>query len=89
MGEEARREAQKKGTQMAEINHSARDHHPDFPPSGLPALSKCPCYKSKPAGAAAERGTQLHEMLEEILTNNELTEELLQMNPKELEIKKR
>jgi len=74
---------------MTEINHSARDHHPDFPPSGLPALSKCPCYKSKPAGAAAERGTKLHEMMEEILTNNELAEELLRMNPKELEIKKR
>ena len=74
---------------MNDINHSARDHHPDYPPSALPALTKCPCYKSKPAGAAAKRGTKLHEMLEEIITNNDLAEELLSLDPKLLEIKKR
>ena len=72
---------------MKDINHDSREHHPDFPPSSLPALAKCPCYKSKPAGPAAERGTKLHEQLEEILTNKEVTKELLGIDPEQLSIK--
>ena len=58
---------------MTEINHNDRAHHPDFPPSSLPALAKCPCYKSSDTvGAAAIRGTKLHERLEALLTNGDL-----------------
>ena len=62
---------------MKDINHSARAHHPDFPPSSLPALVKCPCYKSSDTvGQAAIRGTKLHEKLEEILCSPELVKEV-------------
>lgn len=55
---------------MTDINHSDRAHHPDFPPSSLPAMAKCPCYKSSDTvGQAAIRGTRLHEKLEELLCN--------------------
>lgn len=60
-----------------EINHSEREHHPDFPPSSLPAFAKCPCYKSSSTvGAAAIRGTELHEKLEELLCSTELMKEI-------------
>ncbi len=56
-----------------EIDHSERGHHSEFPPSSLPALAKCPCYKSSDTvGAAAIRGTKLHERLEALLTNGDL-----------------
>jgi len=58
---------------MKEIDHEQREHHKDFPPSSLPALAKCPCYKSSDTvGAAAHRGTQLHEKLEDLLGNGNL-----------------
>jgi len=72
---------------MTEINHSERAHHPDFPPSSLPALAKCPCYKSKPAGPAAERGTKMHEMLEDVLTDEELSKEVQSIDASDLSIK--
>ena len=50
-----------------------RAHHKDFPPSSLPALAKCPCYRSSSVvGAAAKRGTRLHERLEALLGNGDL-----------------
>jgi hypothetical protein len=62
---------------MAEINHNDRAHHPDFPPSSLPALAKCPCYKSSDTvGQAAIRGTKLHEKLEEVLCSTKLVKEV-------------
>ena len=70
-----------------EINHTERAHHPEFPPSSLPAFAKCPCYKSKPAGPAAERGTKLHEQLEEILTNKEVSNAVLEIDHEQLSIK--
>jgi len=58
---------------MTDINHNDRAHHPDFPPSSLPALAKCPCYKSSDTvGQAAKRGTRLHEKLEALLKSGEL-----------------
>ena len=44
----------------------------------MPALGKCPCYlpSSGPVGAAAKRGTKLHEELEEILTDKDKRKEL-------------
>ena len=58
---------------MKDINHNDRAHHPDFPPSSLPALAKCPCYKSsETVGQAAKRGTRLHEKLEALLKSGEL-----------------
>jgi hypothetical protein len=54
-------------------DHEHRAHHEDFPPSSLPALAKCPCYRSSPVvGAAAKRGTRLHERLEALLGNGDL-----------------
>ena len=41
------------------------NHHKDLPPSAAPALQKCPCYKSGPAGPAAARGTAMHAAMEE------------------------
>ena len=62
---------------MKDINHDSREHHPDFPPSSLPAMAKCPCYKSSSTvGAAAIRGTELHEKLEELLGSTELVKEI-------------
>ena len=62
---------------MKDINHSDRAHHPAFPPSSLPALVKCPCFKSSDTvGQAAIRGTKLHEKLEEILCSPELVKEV-------------
>lgn len=62
---------------MKQIDHESRAHHEDLPPSALPILAKCPCYKSTSAvGAAAKRGTKLHEELEEILTDPELRKEV-------------
>lgn len=62
---------------MADINHTERAHHPDFPPSSLPAMAKCPCYKSSSTvGAAAIRGTELHEKLEELLGDTALVKQL-------------
>ena len=62
---------------MTDINHTERAHHPDFPPSSLPAMAKCPCYKSSSTvGAAAIRGTELHEKLEELLCSTELIKEI-------------
>ena len=56
-----------------EIDHEQRAHHAEFPPSSLPAMAKCPCYKSSDTvGAAAKRGTQLHEKLEALLSNGDL-----------------
>jgi len=64
-------------TRMTDINHTERAHHPDFPPSSLPAFAKCPCYKSSSTvGAAAIRGTELHEKLEELLCSTELIKEI-------------
>ena len=58
---------------MKEIDHEQRAHHSEFPPSSLPALAKCPCYKSSDTvGAAAIRGTKLHEKLEALLGNGDL-----------------
>ena len=68
-----------------EINHSEREHHPDFPPSSLPAFAKCPCYKSSSTvGAAAIRGTELHEKLEELLCSTDLVKKLKKINPSSL-----
>jgi len=65
---------------MKHIDHEHRAHHKDFPPSSLPALAKCPCYKSSDTvGAAAKRGTQLHERLESLLGNGDLRELLKTM----------
>ena len=62
---------------MKDINHDSREHHPDFPPSSLPAMAKCPCYKSSSTvGAAAIRGTELHEKLEELLCSTVLVKEI-------------
>ena len=62
---------------MTDINHTERAHHPDFPPSSLPAMAKCPCYKSSSTvGAAAIRGTELHEKLEELLSDTALVKQL-------------
>ena len=62
---------------MKDINHNDRAHHPDFPPSSLPALVKCPCYKSSDTvGQAAIRGTKLHEKLEEVLCSTKLVKEV-------------
>ena len=62
---------------MTDINHTERAHHPDFPPSSLPAMAKCPCYKSSSTvGAAAIRGTELHEKLEELLGDTALVKQL-------------
>jgi len=72
---------------MKEIDHSERAHHPEFPPSSLPAFAKCPCYKSKPAGPAAERGTKLHEQLEEILTDKAISDAVLEIDREHLSIK--
>lgn len=44
-------------------------HHP-FGPSRWPALMECPCWQGKPGGDAAERGTQLHAIFEEVLKGN-------------------
>ena len=69
--------ALKYGTVTTEINHSEREHHPDFPPSSLPAFAKCPCYKSSDTvGKAAIRGTELDDKLEEILCCTELVKVL-------------
>jgi|TARA_R100000482_G_C5055617_1_gene114705 hypothetical protein len=71
---------------MTDINHSERAHHPDFPPSSLPAFAKCPCYKSSDTvGQAAIRGTQLHEKLEEILCSTELVKEIKKANTRRKE----
>ena len=60
-----------------DINHTERAHHPDFPPSSLPAMAKCPCYKSSSTvGKAAIRGTELHEKLEELLGDTALVKQL-------------
>ena len=62
---------------MTDINHTERAHHPAFPPSSLPARAKCPCYKSSSTvGAAAIRGTELHEKLEELLGDTALVKQL-------------
>ena len=63
---------------MSKPDHESREHHKEMPPSALPALEKCPCYlpSSGPAGAAAKRGTKLHEELEEILTDKNKRKEL-------------
>jgi hypothetical protein len=62
---------------MTDINHTERAHHPDFPPSSLPAMAKCPCYKSSSTvGKAAIRGTELHEKLEELLGDTVLVKEI-------------
>ena len=62
---------------MTDINHTERAHHPDFPPSSLPAMAKCPCYKSSSTvGKAAIRGTELHEKLEELLGSTVLVKEI-------------
>lgn len=70
-------------------NNSNMEHHPDFPPSSLPALSKCPCYKSKPAGEAAERGSRLHKQMEDILCSKELSEAVIALDVKTLSVNKR
>ena len=70
---------------MTDINHSERAHHPYFPPSSLPALAKCPAYKSSDTvGQAAIRGTQLHERLEALLCSTELMKEIKEINPSSL-----
>lgn len=72
-------------TAMTDINHTERAHHPDFPPSSLPAMAKCPCYKSSSTvGAAAIRGTELHEKLEELLCSTVLVKQLKKINPSSL-----
>ena len=64
-----------------EIDHSVRGHHSEFPPSSFPAMAKCPCYRSSPfVGAAAKRGTRLHERLEALLGNGDLRK-LLKATP--------
>ena len=67
---------------MKEIDHEQRAHHAEFPPSSLPAMAKCPCYRSSDTvGAAAIRGTQLHEKLEALLGNGDLRKLLKTMPP--------
>jgi hypothetical protein len=39
------------------------DHHATLSPSSLPALDKCPQFKSGPVGEAAEEGTRQHQQL--------------------------
>jgi len=64
-----------------EIDHSERGHHSELPPSSFPAMAKCPCYRSSDTvGAAAKRGTQLHEKLESLLGNGDL-QKLLKATP--------
>jgi hypothetical protein len=67
---------------MKHIDHEQRAHHSDFPPSSFPALAKCPCYKSSDTvGAAAKRGTRLHEKLESLLGNGDLRKLLKRPKP--------
>lgn len=39
------------------------EHHETRSPSSLPALDKCPCFVSGPAGEAAEEGRKQHQQL--------------------------
>ena len=67
---------------MKEIDHEQRAPHAEFPPSSLPAMAKCPCYRSSDTvGAAAIRGTKLHEKLEALLGNGDLRKLLKTMPP--------
>lgn len=67
---------------MKQPDHENREHHAEMPPSALPALDKCPCYlPSGTVGAAAKRGTKLHEQLEEILTDRRLRKSLTRKDP--------
>lgn len=44
------------------------EHHPTCPPSSMPALASCPCYKPGPTGEAAATGRLLHTAVECLLT---------------------
>lgn len=47
-------------------------HHETHSPSALPALDKCPCFKSAPAGRAAEEGTRQHQQLTDLYDGKEI-----------------
>ena len=52
-------------------------HHKELPPSSAPAILQCACYKSDSvAGAAAQRGTVIHECLAAAMEGQPMPHEL-------------
>ena len=49
-------------------------HHDRYPPSSFPAFSECPCYRPShgEVSEAANRGTILHDQLQEILDSHDV-----------------
>lgn len=49
-----------------------REHHDKMPPSSMPALDKCSCFKpGKAEGEYVTRGNKLHDLFGDMLAKRE------------------